>query len=420
MTGARALDVYANGRLVGTLFDTAPLRFRYADDWLGDPSAHAIAPGIGLHQQDHAGEFVHAYFENLLPEGDIRRFLSISQHASTVFGLLYALGGDTASSLSLLPQGEKPAPPGYRASSWAAIADLLHNPDAAPLIAHNEALGRISLAGAQDKMLLIVRPDGSPAIPLGSTPSTHILKPDIVRLPNVWASALNETFVMQLAARLGMGVAETAYQPLVKACLVTRYDRLADAGGTLQRLHQLDLCQLDGKSSDIKYESDGGPGLARCRTLLQQNHVPAIDLKRLLEWTFFNLYVGNNDSHAKNLSVLQTASEGARLAPFYDLMATSLYAGLSKKFAFRIGGEDKPAEIRREQIHAMSIELGFKPKYVMGVALGLADNLIASIDGVADELAALAGQGTGQTMLQRLSQSISSNTRKLTRRWQGN
>jgi serine/threonine-protein kinase HipA len=87
----------------------------------------------------------------------------------------------------------------------------------------------------------------------------HILKPYMVRLPNLWASALNETFVMKLADALDIDVAETAHQPTVKACLVKRYDRWVGAQGQLTRLHQLDLCQLDGKPSNIKYESDRGP-----------------------------------------------------------------------------------------------------------------------------------------------------------------
>ncbi|HEY8102275.1 MAG TPA: type II toxin-antitoxin system HipA family toxin [Burkholderiaceae bacterium] len=417
MASARALDVYRNDRLVGTLFDETPLRFRYADTWMQANNAEPIAPMLGLHQQEHTGELVYAYFENLLPEGDIRRYLSISQHATTVFGLLSAVGGDTASGLSLLPQGEKPASRNYRPTTWKAIAKSLHDPDKAPLLAQNAHDGRISLAGAQDKMLLVVMPDGTPAIPLGSAPSTHILKPDIVRLPKVWSTALNETFVMKLAHALKLGVAEVAYQPIVKACLVKRYDRTTNEKGELIRLHQLDLCQLDGKPSDIKYEADGGPTLARCRTLLQQNSVPAIDLKRLLEWVFFNLYVGNNDSHAKNLAILYTTGHGARLAPFYDLMSTTMYAGLSKRFAFSIGGEFNNGEIKAEHIEAMAEQLVFKKQYVFTVANKLAENLIANIEGVAKDLLPFIGDGTEKTMLYRLQQTIMSNTKKLNKRW---
>ncbi len=415
----RMLDIYRNDELVGILVNEVPLKFRYADAWLQKPGAEPIAPNISLQQQEHAGEYLHAYFENLLPEGDVRQFLSISQHATTIFGLLSAVGGDTASGLNILPHNEKPALAEYYPTTWTAIAQSLHHPNAASLITQNKAASRISLAGAQEKILLIILPNGMPAIPLGSTPSTHILKPNITRLTNIWASALNETFVMQLAASVDLGVAPIEYQPVAKASLIKRYDRFIDPSGKVKRLHQFDLCQLDGKTSNIKYESDGGPTLARCCELLRQNNVPAVDLKRLLAWVFFNLYVGNNDSHAKNLSILHIPQEGMRLAPFYDLMSLTLYSGLSKQFAFKIGGENKPANLQIGHIHAMAQQLSFRSKYVMNIAEELAHVILANLHPVATNLALnLATQsGTEYTLLEKLEQKITSNINKLIQRW---
>ncbi len=108
--------------------------------------------------------------------------------------------------------------------------------------------------------------------------------------------------------------------------------------GRLIRLAQTDLCQLAGKPSEVKYETDGGPGFVECFKLVSQYSVmPAVDQRSLLKWLFFNLYTGNNDSHAKNLALLNTKS-GLRLAPFYDLMCTRLYSGLGRHFAFQFGG----------------------------------------------------------------------------------
>ena len=33
---------------------------------------------------------------------------------------------------------------------------------------------------------------------------------------------------------------------------------------------------------------------------------PILDCEKLLNWLFFNLLIGNNDSHAKNISILET------------------------------------------------------------------------------------------------------------------
>ncbi|MFN2411384.1 MAG: HipA domain-containing protein, partial [Halomonas sp.] len=308
-----ALDVYWGEQHVGRLYDTQPLRFTYNLAWLEKPKANGLSPQLPMSQQTHQGDDVLAYFENLLPEGELRRHLELSHHTTTVFGLLKSVGGDTASGYQLLPQGEIPQPPRYRETSWQAINTFLYNDMQGELPGDLVRNARTSLAGAQNKLLLMVLSDGTPAIPEGAAPSSHLLKPDIRGLRGVWCSALNETLCMQLAASLGLGVAEASWQADTRACLIRRYDRFYDEQGNLQRYHQWDFCQLAGTPSTLKYESDGGPSLLQCRQLLQQAGAPARDLQRFIRWFFYNLLIGNNDSHAKNLSLLQTP-QGVQLA----------------------------------------------------------------------------------------------------------
>lgn len=412
------LDVYQNDRLIGKLFDQQPLRFRYDASWISAPTAKPLSEQLPLSVEDHQGEHVHAYFENLLPEGNIRRFISASRHATTVFGLLRSIGGDTAGDLTLMPEGEKPLPPSYASTSWARLKQQLRSRPVPAFVTETEG-ARISLAGAQDKLLLMLLADGTPAIPRGTAPSSHILKPDIGGLDGVWASALNETFVMRLAAVVGLDVADVAFQPDTRACLIRRYDRIDDGHGALMRLHQLDFCQLAGKPSTIKYENDGGPSLAECRQLLRHSVSEAVDARRFLQWIFFNLYVGNNDSHAKNLSILVDANGAARLAPFYDLMCTAMYPGLSRKFAFSIGGEMTPGRIEARHLSAMAKELNVGERYLMQTAADVAARLPLALDQVSTELGNQALAGTETTLLERLTRWISRNTRKLSQRWLG-
>ncbi|WP_346799316.1 type II toxin-antitoxin system HipA family toxin [Halomonas sp. Bachu 37] len=419
MASDDTLAVYQGERHVGWLYDTQPLRFEYALAWLEYPEAVSLSPALPLSRQIHAGDDVLAYFENLLPEGDLRHHLELRHHATTVFGLLKAIGGDTASGFTLLSPDESPAPPRYRPIRWQTVAEHLRHRERGPLFSQQGEEARISLAGAQNKLLLMVQPDGNPAIPEGSAPSSHILKPDIQGLKGVWATALNETFCMQLAAELGLEVAEASYQPETRACLVRRYDRIPDAQGKLRRLHQLDFCQLAGTPSLIKYENDGGPGLVRCRELLQQVGTPAKDLQRLIGWLFFNLLIGNNDSHAKNLAILYT-DEGPRLAPFYDLMSTALYSGLSNRFALRVNGEDRPGNIERSHLEALARSMRFQPSYFLKQGLELAERMPAAIDSTLATLSTIANQGTEQTLLERLQQRLLSNCRKLPERWSAN
>jgi serine/threonine-protein kinase HipA len=102
--------------------------------------------------------------------------------------------------------------------------------------------------------------------------------------------------------------------------VVKRFDRTLSES-RIKRLVQYDFGQLSSIRSDKKYEHEGGPGIKSCIDIIKKNSArPTPDLKRFFEWLFFNLMVGNNDSHAKNLSVCQLAGEGNRFTPHYGLM----------------------------------------------------------------------------------------------------
>lgn len=408
------LLVYRDGALVGTLLDESPIQFVYDLAWRKNHQV-PISPNISLSQAEHSGQTVESYFENLLPEAGIRDLLKLKYQTTTTFGLLSVIGGDTASDLTMLPEGELPKPPQYQAITWQDVADQFTQQQGVIRNIQEQGGLRISLAGAQRKLSICIDKDGNPLLPLGSSPSTYIVKPDIHGFEGVWASAINESFVMRLATKLKLGVAEVSYQPIAKACVIKRYDRLLDIDGQIKKLHQLDLCQIDGKSSTIKYETDGGPTLLRCRELLSQSGVNAADTKRFIQWLFFNLYVGNHDSHAKNLSIY-FSQNGVRLTPFYDLLSTSIYSGLSRTFAFNIGGENKPSNIHQDQVIAMAESLGFKAKYVLNIAEEISNNLLAALDETSKEINAVAAAGTEKNMVERLIQHIASNTKHFHKR----
>ncbi|WP_085315430.1 type II toxin-antitoxin system HipA family toxin [Derxia lacustris] len=408
------LDVYCGDDLVGSLADAAPLVFEYAPGWLARPAPWPLA-AIPLMVGPQASAAVQACFENLLPEGELRAYLADQRHASTLFSLLLEVAGDTAGGFVLLPGGQTPQPPSYEATSWAALAERLRSGPAAALDLMGDN-ARISLAGAQDKTGIALFDDGLPRLPLGTSPSTHILKPDIRRLDKVWASAANETLVMRAAAHCGLPTAEVFFEPATHACVVRRFDRIALADGRLGRLRQYDFCQLSGTVSDRKYEKEGGPGIVACADLIRRySSQPAVDLRRLVEWIVFNLCVGNNDSHAKNLSLYIAADRRTTLTPFYDLMCTQLYPGLSKEFAFAVGGRLLPGEIGRPELEAMARELGMKPAFVVRLAAAMAQRVPAAM---AQAVAQIAPQlsPTERVLAERLQAFASGTARKLAAR----
>lgn len=416
-----ALSVFGPAGLMGILLPTEPLGFRYDPTWLANPAATPLHPALPLVPGHLDSPYVTAFFENLLPEGDQRELISRREQVSTVYGLLAKVGGESAGSVVLLPQGETPQPPVYQPLTWEQVNALVHGSvapherEALERAAAGLPAPRMSISGAQHKILLYLDDQGHPARPMGSSPSTHILKPDIVRADiNVFASAANETIMMLAAARCGLPTARVDYQPVAQACLVYRYDRQRQDDGQLRRIWQADFCQLLGMRSEVKYEHDGGPGFADCYHLLRQSSQPGADQRMLLRWLFFNLYTGNNDSHAKNLSMI-AAGRGMRLAPFYDLMCTRVYPGLGPRFAFSIAGETDPGNFTGEHFIELANSLGIGPRYLLKLGREMATTLDAALPAAAADVLPLLTPGQ-RVMAERIVHKVGSITRRLAAR----
>ncbi len=284
----------------------------------------------------------HAFFGGLLPEQEKRdlaaRALGIS--ARNDFAMLDAIGGDCAGALSLLPPGQAPSQGPdevrYRRLSPDMLARILDRLPDRPLLA-GDAEVRLSLAGAQDKLPVFVA-DGDIALPLGDTPSSHILKPAIPRFAD---TVRNEAFCLALARAAGLDAvgAEIRGVQGAEVLVVERYDRRRASAPLLVRLHQEDFCQALGVPAELKYQNEGGPALADCFDLLRRVAArPALDINKLLEAVVFNTLIGNNDAHAKNFALLYRPG-GLALAPLYDLVSTAVYDGLSPRMAMKIGGQ---------------------------------------------------------------------------------
>jgi serine/threonine-protein kinase HipA len=138
---------------------------------------------------------------------------------------------------------------------------------------------------------------------------------------------------------------------------------------------------------------------------------------QLLRWLIFNLCAGNNDSHAKNLSMIATPA-GLRLAPFYDMMCTRVYAGLGTHFAFTLAGESEPGKLTRQHIGALAGELGVAPRYLQKLASDMAQEVEAAIAFAAAHV--LPGLTPGEQVLaERLVHKITSLARKMGERLAG-
>jgi serine/threonine-protein kinase HipA len=363
MTGRR-LDVWCFDALAGTLIDDADgLTFAYAGEWrrLGMPPLSQSLPLDGA----FGTEAVTAFFGGLLPEGAPRALLArrLGVSARNDFGLLEALGGDTAGAVSLLPPGERPLPGGD--VEWldeAQLGQLIDEIPTRPMYADEDGEYRLSLAGAQDKLPVVVGDDGRVGLTRGDTPSTHILKTPIARLDDTVA---NEAMALAVGRHLGIDTVQAHPRRAEgrQCLLVARYDRDTSSGGPARRLHQEDFCQALGVPAERKYQSEGGPGLAECFALVRRAvAVPARDAARLLEYVALSLLVGNHDAHGKNYSLLYLpASARAVLAPAYDVLSTIAdrkVAPMSRRMAMSIGTENRPDYVRSRHLDQLLSDAG--------------------------------------------------------------
>ena len=324
MTG-RSLRALINQIEVGTLQEVNGLwSFTYSDAWLNDGQHFALSPHLPLTaepQPDGATRRpVQWYFDNLLPEEGQRRLLASDAHldSADAFGLLAWYGAESAGSITLLPpEAEVPSNEALRPLADDALEERIRQLPKAPLT--HAAIKRMSLAGAQHKLAVVLQDDAL-FEPAGSTPSTHILKPNHPD-DDYRHSVINEWFVMRLAKRLGLDVPEVhrRYVPS-PVYLIDRFDRVHAETGW-QRRHVIDACQLLGLDRSFKYSQGSMDNLA---ALAKACRSPAVARTRLFGWLVFNVLLGNSDAHLKNLSFL-VSHEGVQLAQFYDLLSVACY-----------------------------------------------------------------------------------------------
>ncbi len=364
---ARQLEVWLLDAHMGALSQIdGRLSFSYAPD-----AVTPLSQSLPIQPGPFDDRATRPFFAGLLPEGGKRRQIAKTLQVSTQndYALLDSLGGECAGAVTLLQTGQSPqAGDAPREVRWLDHSQLLRVLDEMPLRpmrAGDDGL-RLSLAGAQDKLPVVLDSDGVRiGLPLNGSPSTHILKPPI---SGAEGSVFNEAFCMALARVLKLDVASTHIQAIADGeqqrhyLLVERYDR--QAGPPRLRLHQEDFCQALGVVSEHKYQNEGGPGLAQAFALLRSATRPsAPHTLRLLDCVVFNALTGNHDAHGKNFSLLYTQA-GAVLTPLYDALCTAVYPKLTDKMAMKIGSKYKFSQVQARHWEQFATEAALSPAQV--------------------------------------------------------
>lgn len=378
-----------NGKVVGQLCDeNGYWTFQYSPSWL--PNGFPISPAFPLTAAKFADSAttrdVAWFFDNLLPEEAAREVLAKDAQVTIddAWGLLTYFGAESAGAITLLTQEGTAAPAGLVQLPDAEIQRRIDQMPKRSLSA--DAPKRMSLAGAQHKLAVTVV-NGELFEPTGNACSTHILKPDS-KSEEYPHTSVNEHFCMSLAGALKLTVPKTEvrYVPW-PIYLVERFDREV-SGAELVRRHALDALQLLSLDRRLKYQKASTETLkeciSKCRASLKTK-------QEIFAWIIFNVLIGNADAHMKNISFIVDPA-GIRLAPFYDLVSTVVYATPqydregphwpNVMLSMPIGKATKYSEVTRCDLLQVAdeLELGTKP------AQRIVDELVRKIQPVSAEI----------------------------------
>lgn len=388
-----ALIVHLDGAVAGHLSRLkGQITFTYEESYRNNPGATPLSMSMPLSRSTHPHGVAHPFLMNLLPDNERvqARWAATFGVRATAFDLLAHVGHDCAGAIQITTQDRPLGGDGDLVSvDTAEIARRLRGLRA-DHAAWDQGVrpGSFSLGGAQAKFALARVGDGW-ADATGVTPTTHIFKPG---LADYASSDLGEHLCMDAARRLALPAARTSIEVFEdqSAVVVQRYDRRANADGSIRRMHQEDLCQALGLGPENKYEVEGGPGVGDVAALL--GRLPGAAgpraRSRFADALLYNWLIAGTDAHAKNYSIL-LAGPDAVLAPLYDIASLTAYdprAIRTATLAMKMGGENRVRAVSGRHIARSAAQLSLEPDAVAARARSLA---IALPDAFRDAVAAL-------------------------------
>lgn len=315
---------------------------------------------------------VKCFLMNLLPEGIGLDELSSMMHISkgNVFGLIKAIGTETTGALSFHSTADEPEETSFREIQEQELIDRIRTRQQTPITIWDDK-PRLSVAGVQEKLPVMITEDGRYGLGEGELASTHILKFGKHQDEHI---VLNEHLCMTLAGRLKLPAAETEILRLGEPVLkVKRFDRILQ-NNKVDRLHIIDGCQMLDMPPLYKYErvyGDGrdvqnfreGVSLDKLFQTASLCSVPAAATRDMLNWVLFNLLIGNCDAHGKNISWNYSADD-ISVTPFYDMLSISIYGSKYNQNLAMAIGDNFSAKVYAYDLAKMCEACGLQPRFV--------------------------------------------------------
>jgi serine/threonine-protein kinase HipA len=367
------LEVRLHARPIGSLTrlpgDTTA--FHFSTDYAEDAQRPTLSLGfmdaygrLRRAKESSKGE-VPPFFANLLPEGDLRRYVAHRAGISNTdeFPLLWVTGDDLPGAATVHDPLGRPLPP--RSAGGPEI-----EPPARDLL-------RFSLAGVQLKFSAIDNAYGGLTIPAQGRDGHAIVKLPSRHLVGV---PENEYAMLRYAATVGIevppirlvaldrieGLPDEASSLTGQALAIQRFDRGDDGA----RVHTEDFNQVFRQKPSEKYDNYAFAHVCGTVYRVMGNDALIDFINRLV----FNIGIANNDMHLKNWSVIYRDGRTPTLAPAYDYVCTKAYLGHSET-GLALGSARDFSRVTLEQFEHMAERAQVSSRLVRTTALAMVDRM---------------------------------------------
>lgn len=365
LVGLERARVYADRSPAGTLArSSSGVAFSYDQAYRGPPIATTLPVRAEAYVTGHGGAVL-PFFAGLLPEGRrltaLRRAIKTS--ADDDLSLLLGVGSNLVGHVRVLPEG---APLDDDGDEVAGAFGEVRFAELFSRVLAREPADRVGLPGVQDKVS-----GRMISLPIRHRRARWILKLNPPEFPHL---VENEAFFLDAAQHSGLTV---PYHEVVRdaigapGLLIQRFDRRDD-----RRIPTEDGCQVAARYPADKYRLTSEE-LVRClATVCGAPIVAARDLLRQLVFAFLTC---NGDAHAKNFSVVRSASGEWSVSPAYDLPSSHPYGDVS--MALSVNGKLRE-DIGRSDYLALASASGVRER----AAARVIDELLAALPSWLDRL----------------------------------
>ena len=296
--------------------------FRYADEWIENPSAFALAPSLPLTDQrfhfaslpDDAGTSIPGIFSDCAPDAWGRSLIArASGTPRHEMGYVLAVDDRTRQgALRFLDDAGKPladdAPPTPRVLDLSRLQSLCQNIESGigDLAAFARELrgATASLGGARPKSVVVEQ-----------SGTLHVAK--FTMLGDTLPVERVEVATLSLAREVGIRAAKaTLARPAgtLPVALVERFDR--EPGEPGRRHYMSAQTLLEARRGESRFYTDIADGL---RAVCRRDMDALTEMAELHRRILFTILVSNNDDHLKNHGLLYAGEGSWVLAPAFDI-----------------------------------------------------------------------------------------------------